>query len=172
MTAPILIFGYGNPSRGDDALGPAFLERIDALRTVHPEWPGVELLTDFQLQVEHVLDMKGREFVLFVDAHATTRPPFSCERICPSASLAYTTHAMTPAELLHLYARVVGSQPPPSFLLGIRGEHFELGEPVSDAAAHNLECAVVFTAELLGRRDTELWFEPFNSQSGQCISLP
>ncbi len=26
--APLLIFGYGNPSRGDDALGPALIRRL------------------------------------------------------------------------------------------------------------------------------------------------
>ena len=28
MTAPTLIFGWGNPSRGDDALGPLFVEQM------------------------------------------------------------------------------------------------------------------------------------------------
>jgi Ni,Fe-hydrogenase maturation factor len=27
--APILIFGYGNPSRGDDALGPELIQRLE-----------------------------------------------------------------------------------------------------------------------------------------------
>jgi hypothetical protein len=51
MTPPILVFAWGNPSRGDDALGPLFAERIEALGL-----PGVECLTDFQLQVEHALE--------------------------------------------------------------------------------------------------------------------
>ncbi|MBL8482901.1 MAG: Ni/Fe hydrogenase, partial [Rhodocyclaceae bacterium] len=44
------MFAWGNPGRGDDALGPLFAERIEAL-----DLPGVECLTDFQLQVEHAL---------------------------------------------------------------------------------------------------------------------
>ncbi|MDP2785684.1 MAG: Ni/Fe hydrogenase, partial [Sulfurimicrobium sp.] len=63
MTAPLLVFGYGNPSRGDDALGPLLLEQLAALNLPH-----VELLTDFQLQVEHAVDLQGRERVLFIDA--------------------------------------------------------------------------------------------------------
>ena len=62
MTEPLLVFGWGNPSRGDDALGPLFVERIEAL-----ELPGVSCLTDFQLQVEHALDIQDRRQVLFVD---------------------------------------------------------------------------------------------------------
>ena len=53
--APRLVIGIGNPSRGDDAIGPLAVERLEALAL-----PGVELLTDFQLQVEHALDLIGR----------------------------------------------------------------------------------------------------------------
>jgi hypothetical protein len=31
LTAPTLIFGWGNPSRGDDALGPLFVEHFAEL---------------------------------------------------------------------------------------------------------------------------------------------
>lgn len=67
---PVLIFGYGNPSRGDDALGPIILERISRR-------DNVELLTDFQLQVEHSLDMMGRKLILFIDASITCSTPLS-----------------------------------------------------------------------------------------------
>jgi hydrogenase maturation protease len=61
-----LVLAVGNPSRGDDALGPALLER---LRDAGVDAAGdVELLTDFQLQIEHALDLQGRQAVLFVDA--------------------------------------------------------------------------------------------------------
>ena len=50
--APLLVFGYGNPSRGDDALGPAL---VDWLRRQRRGGAEVELLTDFQLQIEHAL---------------------------------------------------------------------------------------------------------------------
>ena len=39
--APRLIIGIGNPSRGDDAIGPLAIERLEAL-----DLPGAELLTD------------------------------------------------------------------------------------------------------------------------------
>ena len=31
MTAPLLVFGWGNASRGDDALGPLFVQQLSAL---------------------------------------------------------------------------------------------------------------------------------------------
>jgi hypothetical protein len=77
LTAPTLIFGWGNPSRGDDALGPLFVEHFTALAARHPEWGAVECLTDFQLQVEHALDLQGRRRVLFVDASLDAPAPCS-----------------------------------------------------------------------------------------------
>ncbi len=56
VKAPILIFAYGNVSRGDDGLGPLLLERIES----HIDPQKVELLCDFQLQIEHALDLEGR----------------------------------------------------------------------------------------------------------------
>ena len=52
MADSVLVFGWGNPSRGDDALGPLFVDAVEAMKL-----PGVECLTDFQLQVEHALDL-------------------------------------------------------------------------------------------------------------------
>ncbi|MGZ8196374.1 MAG: hydrogenase maturation protease, partial [Methylosarcina sp.] len=69
MTKPVLLFAYGNPSRGDDALGPLLLEFVEA----HCDLAEIDLLTDFQLQIEHILDMENRALVLFADASVTCR---------------------------------------------------------------------------------------------------
>ncbi|MDP3326412.1 MAG: Ni/Fe hydrogenase, partial [Hydrogenophaga sp.] len=66
QVAPLLVFGWGNPSRGDDALGPLLVEQLAGLAQMSSG--RLECLTDFQLQVEHALDLRGRERVLFVDA--------------------------------------------------------------------------------------------------------
>jgi hydrogenase maturation protease len=154
MGASLLIFGYGNPSRGDDALGPAFIERIEALQPAHPEWTKVDLLTDFQIQVEHALDIRGRELVILVDASITADAPFSYERLSSGGDPAYTTHIMLPQTLLTVYETVTGEPPPPVYLLGIRGEDFELGKPLSAAASANLESAIVFMVDLLSNRSS------------------
>jgi Ni,Fe-hydrogenase maturation factor len=77
LPAPTLIIGYGNPSRGDDALGPALLEDIARLLPQHPEWGAIELLTDFQLQIEFVLDLAGRQRIIFADATVSCTEPFA-----------------------------------------------------------------------------------------------
>lgn len=147
MTKPVLVFGWGNPSRGDDALGPLFVERIEALKL-----PEVECLTDFQLQVEHALDLKGRQQVLFVDASRTAAAPFEATGLTPTRDASFTTHSMTPAALLHAYREVFGEEPPPARLLGIRGECWELGAAPSGNAAANLAKALDWAFDWLNVR--------------------
>jgi hydrogenase maturation protease len=150
VTAPTLIFGWGNPSRGDDALGPLLLERIEALLPHHPQWGAVELLTDFQLQVEHALDLDGRARVLFVDASARAdEAPYRVSLLEPGRDSSFTTHALSPQGVLHVFSELRGSPPPPCHLLTIAGQAFELGSPLSPAAAANLDEAVAWTRQWL-----------------------
>ena len=141
MTAPLLVFGWGNLSRGDDALGPLCVER---LRAVVDDLPGdtVEFLDDYQLQVEHALDLVGRRRVLFVDASLACRAPFEATALQPAQDASFTTHAMSPQAVLQVYGDLHGRPPPPCTLLAIRGERFELGEPPGAAALAHLDAAV------------------------------
>ena len=145
--APVLIFGWGNPSRGDDALGPLLVERIEALRL-----PGVECLTDFQLQVEHALDLENRARILFVDASLDATAPFAASALEPARDASFTTHAMTPEAVMQVYVELHDADPPPCTLLAIRGERFELGEPLSAAARGNLDAAVEWAERWLEAR--------------------
>lgn len=143
MTAPTLIFAWGNPSRGDDALGPAFLEAVETLLPGHPEWGGVDLLTDFQLQVEHALDLEGRRRVLFVDASADpAHAPFRADEIAPARDSSFTSHALSPQGVMQVYQDMKGRLPPPCTLLAIAGREFELGRPPTAEALAHLEAAL------------------------------
>jgi hydrogenase maturation protease len=143
VTAPILVFGWGNPSRGDDALGPLFVERIEALAL-----PGVECLTDFQLQVEHALDLKGRQRVLFVDASFEVSG-IAATRIEARRDATFTSHAISPQSVMQTYLDIEKATPPPCWLLAVGGRAFELGEPLSTVAAANLESALAWAGDWL-----------------------
>ena len=147
MTAPTLIFGWGNPSRGDDALGPLFVEHFTALAARHPEWGAVECLTDFQLQVEHALDLQGRQRVLFIDASIDAPTSCSLQRIEAARDASFTTHAMSPQAVLKVYADIDEGEAPPCWLLAIRGERFELGEELSASARQSLQAALQLAAD-------------------------
>ncbi len=134
--APVLVIGIGNPSRGDDALGPLAIERLQCL-----DLPGVELLTDFQLQVEYVLDLRDRAEVIFVDAAASGPAPFAFAPVTAAADASVSSHALSPAALLHA-CRQLDIAPPPAHVLAIRGHAFELGAALSPEAADHLEAAL------------------------------
>ena len=142
--APVLVLAIGNPSRGDDALGPLAAQELAALAL-----PGVEVLTDFQLQVEHALDLLGRRRVVFVDAAAAGDSPFELRPLLPSADASHSSHSLSPAAVLDAYRRLTGTEPPPSRLLAIRGHDFELGAPPSGAASANLQAALAALTPLL-----------------------
>ncbi len=142
-----LIIGIGNPSRGDDALGPLLIERLETLRL-----PDVELLTDFQLQVEYALDLRGRGQVVFVDASLEAPAPFTFNPVEAVADASYSSHELSPGAVLYAYEKLFG-EPPPAFVLAIRGEAFELGDDLSAAASANLEAALAF----LMQRFSDTW---------------
>jgi len=132
----LLLFGYGNPGRGDDALGPELIGRITQLHLA-----GVECQNDMQLQVEHVTDLAACKRVLFIDADMSCTEPFDFSEIGAVKDDSYTSHAMSPTALLHAYSQVYGKDAPPAFLLRIRGYDFELGDPLTGKASANLERA-------------------------------
>ncbi len=134
--APVLVLAVGNPSRGDDAIGPELAARLEAERL-----SGVEVIAEFQLQVENALDLVGRECVVFVDAGTGTPAPFELRRIEADADFLHTSHALSPQAVLSTYGRVTGAAAPEAWLLCVRGESFELGEPLSAAAAGHIEAA-------------------------------
>ncbi len=141
--APLLVLGIGNPSRGDDALGPEFIERAALALRDEVDRGEVELLTDFQLQIEHALDLEGRRWVVFVDASVEAAAPFECAPLTAPGAPQHSTHAMSPEQVLEVY-RGIGGLPPPAWALAIRGERFELGEPLSEGASQHLKAALDF----------------------------
>jgi hydrogenase maturation protease len=154
---PILIFGYGNPSRGDDALGTEFLRLIEPVLELSEQSSHVELLTDFQLQIEHALDLQHRKIVLFVDASISATEPYDFYPLTPDRDVTFTTHEMSPQSVLAVYQQFNHAEPPPCYMLAIRGYEFELGQALSDQACKNLNEAIYFTRSLLEKTDQTSW---------------
>ena len=134
--APVLVLAVGNPSRGDDALGPELAARLEALALPH-----VEVITEFQLQVENAFDLESRKRVIVADAGTGTPAPYELRQIGPVADYLHTSHALSPEAVLATYERVTGHVSPETWVLCVRGEAFELGAALSPAAGTNLEAA-------------------------------
>lgn len=139
-TAPLLVIGYGNPSRGDDAVGPLLAERLTAWLADQGN-TSVEVLTDFQLSIEHALDLVDRQRVLLIDAAAQGTLPFAVTPVVAADDATYTTHAVSPGGLLETYRRITKAPAPPVELLSVPGERFELGEDLSPEVTERLEAA-------------------------------
>lgn len=154
---PCLVIAVGNPSRGDDALAPMLLQRLREWVADNGREDEIELLEDFQLQVEHATDMVARERVLFMDAGMQTPAPYMLERIQPHGGNTLFSHALPPEQVLTTYVHVYGEAPPPSFLLCISGSAFELGTALSEHGAHNLEAAYACAVELLQAENVSAW---------------
>lgn len=157
MLAPVIVFAVGNPSRGDDALGPLLAERFAAELDKSGLAAEFEVVEDFQLQVEHALDLEGRALALFIDAGTGTPAPYSFRKIGPAAGYGHTTHALAPEAVLQVFLQTQGVEPPPAFLLCVRGESFELGEGLSPEAQGRLEAALALLMELARTPDAEAW---------------
>lgn len=172
MTAVFL--ACGNPSRGDDGLGLLLLERAESLlaEIVRNEGdrqlPRVTFVADYQFQIEHAEDLRERSPVLFLDADASCASPYSFRRAVACRDESFTTHELSPGAVLHVYHLITGETPPPAFVLSVRGEHYELGEGLSEQAQVNLELATRFLRGLLEDLNESSWaMQVGDSEKGQ-----
>jgi hydrogenase maturation protease len=117
-----LVIGYGNPLRGDDALGWHAAEHLANL----PEFatnPGVRFLTVHQLMPEIAESISHAELVIFFDARAPSADiapgVVCCEEIHPEPTAPQCLgHHLTPANAI-AYARALYDANPRGFVLSV-----------------------------------------------------
>ncbi len=153
--AGAVIFACGNLSRGDDAIGPLIMERLEAWLEEEGLSPGFALSYNYQLQLEDALELKGRNWALFIDAGTRTPAPFSFYETKADGQIAYTSHILTPEAVLAVWNKIESDPPPPAFVLCVRGDHFALGEEISDDAKANMDAAFSFLQEICRTPDAE-----------------
>ena len=159
----VAMFAWGNPSRGDDGVGPWFADRFRG-RDGH----GLFLVEDFQLQVEHLLDCRQGDLLLFVDACSAPGDALRFEEVSPTASVAHTSHALTPAELLGYYPRLFPEVPPPAFQVSIPGTQFELGQSMSASTRACCLRGAKLVETLLRQSEIQHWRQLSQPQEESC----
>jgi hydrogenase maturation protease len=142
----LVVLAAGNPARGDDALGPLLLARLEQLAR-----PGVGVVLDFQFQVEHALDLDGAAAALFIDAHCRQAEAARLVPLEPAARAGAASHALTPGEVLAV-RRQIGRAVPPAWLLSLRGTRFALGEGLSRDGEASLAAGWACLEAFLGAR--------------------
>jgi hydrogenase maturation protease len=153
----ILLTAWGNMSRGDDALGPRLLHRLEAWALSLGIAERFEWVEDFQLQLEHALDLEGKSLALYVDAGQNTQGPFFFAPLSPLKQAWHTTHAMPPESVLAVFERTFEKPPCPAFVLCLSGKAFHIQEGLSPEAEAHLEAAFAFAQTLLQNPSPKAW---------------
>jgi hydrogenase maturation protease len=161
----ILLYGFGNPARGDDGLGPALAAAIEQLGI-----PNITVDANYQLTVEDAAEIAGYDAVVFADAATQGATPFWFSRVDDASikrvgnsigSIGWTSHSVSPAQVVAL-ARDLFASKVAAYALGIRGYEFgDLDEALSSHAIDNLTRAVTFARKALVDRQFDHYVQEF-----------
>ncbi len=112
--ARVLLIGYGNTLRGDDALGPLAVERL------RPLLADAACISCHQLAPELAAHLAECDMALFVDAAEDGEPgTVRVQRVSPAAGHAASlTHHVQPAALLALAEELYGHAPAAMLVTG------------------------------------------------------
>lgn len=125
----ILVIGYGNPLRMDDAVGQIIADALEGWRE------DLQTLTAYQLTPELVAPISQIDQVVFVDARAGAAPGSVLrETVEPQAdadmSIGAFTHNVSPSALLGAARSLYGCSPTGT-LISIGAASFEYGSTLS-----------------------------------------
>ncbi len=139
----VLIYGYGNPGRQDDGLGPAMVEQIERLG-----FGFVETDANYQLSIEDAAEMAAHDFVVLIDTTVQDVDCFSIRKVLPASAITFTSHLVDPESIVALCDDAFG-RVPDVWIIGIRGYEFEFTEGFTERAQKNYRKAFVFITQLL-----------------------
>jgi hydrogenase maturation protease len=143
----ILIYGYGNPGRQDDALGVMLAEETEKW-THEKGLAHIRTDSNYQLNLEDADEISHYDLVIFADASREEISDFVFEPLLPSAAVEFTMHAVAPSFILHLCTQVFGKTPD-AYLMHIKGYEWEFMQEVTEQARDNLRKAFEFLQHFL-----------------------
>lgn len=135
----ILVIGVGNRDRGDDAAGREVARR---LREIDAGF--VEILELDGEATALLAALESAEAVFLVDACLSGAPPGTIRRLdvaeapLPRATFGLSSHGFGLAEALEL-AETLRMTPPTCIVYAIEAQGFEIGAPISEAAARAID---------------------------------
>jgi hydrogenase maturation protease len=131
----VLIIGYGNRMRTDDAVGA---EAADRLAESYRDDPRVRVMSSHQLMPEMASDIAEAEFLLLLDADAGGVPGAITKTVVTArADECSFTHNCTPAALLFA-ARSLYGHTPKAVSLTLAAASFDVGMGLSPTASRRL----------------------------------
>ena len=144
----ILIIGYGNPLRSDDAIGQ---QLALALQTCLPHLR-LQVQTCYQLVPELVSLVSEAQQVVFIDARIDGTPgDIFHQRITPDTGAGAFTHHVNPGSLLAAAHELYGKAPS-GILISITGASFGYGSELSPQLQRKLPALVAQVKTISSRR--------------------
>jgi hydrogenase maturation protease len=146
--ARALIIGYGNPIRGDDALGWEIASRL----ATGVQKESVEVIALDQLTPELSERISKVELVVFIDSSHVGQPgSWTCETLDPNATTSTTLgHQLTPVSLM-AYAQALFKASPRALLVSVVGGSFDCRQALTHSVAVALPAVEQFVrAQIAG----------------------
>jgi hydrogenase maturation protease len=143
VSVPLLVIGFGNELRGDDAVGPQVARMVAA-------WgrPGIEAIAVHQLTPELAERLHTAQRVVFVDAIlAPGNREMRMRAIVAREDSSSFGHVCDPSWLLGLTELVYGTVPM-AWLITIPAPRLAYGEALSPTAVHGMETALRLLGEM------------------------
>ena len=147
----ILIYGYGNPGRQDDGLGPRFIELCDAwIREQNLSHVFTD--TNYQLNIEDAAEIAGYDTVIFVDASVVPElEEYKLETVEPNdARIEFTMHAVSVAYVVDLCQKIY-KKTPKAYVLHIKGFEYDFKEELTPKATENMQAAFAYLKDFIGK---------------------
>lgn len=140
----VVVIGYGNDLRGDDAAGLHVAAAVESWRV-----DGVGVFAIRQLMPELAETLAAAQLAIFVDACPVSHtasgngdtPGVEVRRLTPDASASPIGHTSDPRRLLALAQALYGAHPE-AWLVTVPAVTFELGAALSPTAARGVEAAL------------------------------
>ena len=142
----VLIYGYGNPGRQDDALGILLVEKME-LWAKKNGLESIDFDSNYQLNIEDAMAISEYDIVIFADASIEDIDGFIITPVTACQKTEFTMHAMAPEFVLHL-CQSLYNKFPDTYLVHLKGYEFEFEEGLTDRAQANLDMAFDMSIEL------------------------
>ncbi|MGD0589693.1 MAG: hydrogenase maturation protease [Bacteroidota bacterium] len=139
----VLVIGYGNTLRGDDAAG------IRAAELIAKRRPEIECVCMHQLMPELAEQIAVSDIVIFFDADVNVAQP-NVQVVVPSVEVDQPrTHFISPESLLRLSQQLYQRMPLKAYIIGIPASQFEFSEELSESTKKAVEESVILAESLL-----------------------
>lgn len=139
----ILLIGYGNSLRGDDAVGPVVAGFVEAWNLAN-----VKVIARQQLTPELADDLVQADIAYFIDASAdmTLKQPLVQDvDMLPESTV---SHFSSPKTLLTLTRQLYGREPR-AYIISVPAQSFDLREGLSAKARCGVEEMLEYLREIL-----------------------